>query len=564
MVRLLFGNRHIEIKIDKSESEGAAALLSQIPYVHSNRSRTVFQTTIQNIDLVLSLFKGVDVFDLNDKFYSTAPARIIKLVEDELNRRSATASLLEFGPTGESSFLYRHQQLGRELARVNDRFAFFYDTRTGKTPMSLQIIADDVKENPHHKWLVLCPLILIDNAWLEDAETFFPDLSVVSLHASTKAKRMKQFEKKANLYICNIESFCSYQEQIEALGIHGVFVDESSTMKSNSSKFSKAAVEYAHKVKRWYLLSGTPAPNGEWEYFRQLQSIDYYGVHSSFAQFSKAFFINTSRNPQYTKLVLNDVMKEKMLQLISRYSLYVDKEDVLETPGRDFIEHIVELPAELKKHYESMRKQLVVEYGERPGIVAQSEASKLNKLNQISSGFIIDTEAVFHNSVDEHKVVDTLLLSKFRFEALMDLLNQHPGEQALIWCNYRKEFEVIKEMIGDKCGFVYGDVNITEKNKAIKDFKEKRIQYLVANPASADKGLTLTNANIAIYFSMNYSYELFKQSMERIYGSVQKQPKRCKYYIFIAPGTVDRVIYNAVQNKAVTSAEILDHLKGGT
>jgi SNF2 family DNA or RNA helicase len=110
---------------------------------------------------------------------------------------------------------------------------------------------------------------------------------------------------------------------------------------------------------------------------------------------------------------------------------------------------------------------------------------------------------------------------------------------------------------------VYGDVSLTQKNENIKAFKEGKVQYLVANPASADKGLTLTNAHFAIYFSLGYSYELFKQSIERIYGDIIKQKQRCTYYILIAKGTVDRIIYNAIQNKGDMSVDILNHLKGG-
>lgn len=563
MVRLFIGEKHIEIHKDRNDTD-SMALLSQIPYVHSNRTLTEFKTSVTNIDLVLKLFKNIDIHNPDDDFYNTAPQRIINIVEKELQRRRVTASLLDSGPIGDPGFLFTHQQLGRELSLVNDRFAFFYDTRTGKTPMSLQIIADDVRQNPDRKWLILCPLILIENAWLEDADKMFPDLSVVSLHARTKKKRLEQFAKKANVYICNIESFCSYQEQIEALGIYGCFVDESSTMKSNSSKFGKAAVEFAQKCTKWYLLSGTPAPNGEYEYFRQLQSIDYYGVPSSFNKFKIHFFNNNSRNPQYEDLVIKPERKDELLNLLRKYSLYVDKEDVLETPGRDFYEIEVTMPKELKDKYNELRRELALRVNNNVTVTAPSEAAKLNKLNQVTSGFVIDTDAVFHNKIDEHKIVDTHILSMYRFDRLMVLLDEIGDEQAIIWCNFRKEFEIIKDLIGDKCGFVYGDVNISEKNRVIRDFKDGKLQYLIANPASADKGLTLTNAHIAIYFSMNYSYELWKQSIERIYGSIIKQPKRCKYYIFIAPGTVDRVIYNAVMNKGIMGIEVLNHLKGGT
>lgn len=501
------------------------------------------------------------------------PPFIQKLWDREMFRRIDTHSLVEMGPEGETVTehitLMKHQQLGKELAEVNPKFAFFYDTRTGKTPMSLQIIQEDIQKNPGHKWLVLCPLILIENAWLQDAKDMFPDLRVVNLHARTKAERMKRFKLDADLYISNIESFVSYRDEIEKLKIHGCFVDESSTMKSNSSKFAKAAVDYAWGLKRWYLLSGTPAPNGEHEYYRQLQSVDFYGVHQSYNQFKMHFFNNTSRNPQYEKLAIKPERSHEMNKLLRQYSLYVDKEDVLTTPGRDFYEHELTVPKELKDYYEQLKKELYMELGDSLRITVPSTAANLNKLNQVASGFIIDTAAINHNKFIRHNNIDaeekkeTHLLSTYRFDELERLLKEIGDEQAIIWCVYKEEFRNIKQRLGDKCGLVYGDTSIWEKNEAIRAFKEGRIQYLVANPASADKGLTLTNAHIAIYFSLGYSYELWKQSIERIYGDIRKQPRRCKYYIFIARGTVDRAIYSTVQNKGDMSTAVLNHLKGG-
>ena len=85
-------------------------------------------------------------------------------------------------------------------------------------------------------------------------------------------------------------------------------------------------------------------------------------------------------------------------------------------------------------------------------------------------------------------------------------------KQVIIWCNYYKEFEVIQDMLGDKCDCVYSKVSIEDKNKNIKAFKEGKVQYLVVNPASADKALTLTNTRFVIYFSMNDSLELFESN----------------------------------------------------
>ncbi len=545
--KLLINHKYIEIQCDKDDWH-THNLVSQIPYIHSNRTKTKFRTTTRNIALVLKLFRNIDKSNKD-----SLPPNIRKIWENEMHKQAATKRLLEQGPQRPRGWLYAHQQLGRELAEIHNRFAFFYDTRTGKTPMSLQIIADDIEKNPDHKWLVICPLILIENAWLADAARFFPDLKVVNLHDKTKAKRLKKFQQDANLYIINIESFVNYRKYIDKLNIHGCFVDESSAMKSSKSKFGKEAVDYAQTLKRWYLLSGTPAPNGEWEYYRQLQSIDYYGVHQSWTQFKNYFFDNISYNPQFEKLQVKEHRRDELMQLIRRYSIYVDKEDVLNTPGRDFITVDITMPKELTKQYNQLKRELYLELMKGDILItAPSAGAKRNKLNQVTSGFIIDT-----------KSKETYLLSDYRFKILENLLRNIGDEQVIIWCNYHKEFEVIQDMLGDKCACVYGKVSIEDKNKNIKAFKEGKVQYLVANPASADKGLTLTNTRFAIYFSMNDSLELFEQSADRIYGDISKQAHRCTYYIIQAKGTIDEVIYKSIKNKGDVSMAILNYLKGG-
>lgn len=454
----------------------------------------------------------------------------------------------------------RHQQLGREIAEYYDRFGFFFDTRTGKTPLALSIMYDDLQRHPDHKWLVVCPLILIDNAWLEDAQKFVPELKVVSCHASTKDKRLKLINSSAQIYVTNTESFAAYKEHFK--GFYGCFVDESSDMKSYKSKQSEALVDFSQTVKRWYLLSGTPAPNSEVEYFMQLRSIDYYCVPEYITHFKQHYFTDISFN-QFEKLVLRPDKKDELLGILKKYSIFVDKEDVLTTPGRTFHEIEFKMPAELKTHYDTLVEEMYVEVSEERTLTTTSAGAKCNKLRQVASGFVIDTKAIKENKFYNEDAVEVYMLSDYRFTHLYSLLDELGPEQVIIWCNYHKEFEVIQEKLGSSCACVYGATSLAEKNKAIQDFKAGRVQYLIANPASADKGLTLTNCHICIYFSLNYSYELFKQSMERIYGSIEKQPKHCEYYVFIARGTIDRAIYSDVlSGKRDASTALLNHLKG--
>ena len=87
------------------------------------------------------------------------------------------------------------------------------------------------------------------------------------------------------------------------------------------------------------------------------------------------------------------------MALIKKYSLYVDKEDVIVTPGRTWHEVEFELPDDLKKHYNKMKNDLYIELEGEKSITAASAAAKLNKLNQITSGFIMDTQAIKENKL---------------------------------------------------------------------------------------------------------------------------------------------------------------------
>ena len=563
--KILMSRNCLEVQCDRNDLE-TQELMSSIYPIHVNRIKTQYRMSIHNVPEILKLLRGIGVDNID-----TAPPQVQEYFYKELAIRSNVEDLIKNGPresyrVNEHLTLMRHQQLGREIAKYQDRYAFFYDTRTGKTPLSLAIMYDDIVANPSNKWLVVCPLILIENAWIPDAAEFVPEITTISCHASTPAKRIERINSKANIYVTNTESFVKYREHFDKMHLTGCIIDESSDMKSPKSKVSKELVDFAQTLERFYLLSGTPAPNGEQEYYMQLKAVDYFGIQQSYSQFKEHYFVNMSYNPQYEKLALRPDKKDELFTLIRKYALYVDKEDVLTTPGRTFHEVEFELPAELKKHYNKLKNELYVELGDGLRVTAPSAAAKLNKLNQVTSGFIIDTQAVKENKFyADNNVTEWYMLDKYRFDKLEELLDSPNvrGEQVLIWANYRKEFEIIESRLGSKCRCVYGGTSLAEKNEAIKLFKEGSIQYLIANPASADKGLTLTNAHISIYFSLNWSYELFKQSMERIYGGIQKQPKPCDYYVMIAKGTIDRVLYSDVlQGKGAASYAVLNHLKG--
>lgn len=569
MFRLSVNNLCITVSCDRTPDamEKLATEMQEFyPYTR-NRIGTEYKISPSFLPEILHKFRYIDEANIDS---SGLPQNVKDQFWDEWHARHHTASLMKYGPKGNpvvnaNLTLEPHQQLGREIAQVQDRWCFFYDTRTGKTPLSLTIIYDDLVAHPDHRWLVVCPLILIENAWLDDLKKFFPNdeiMTYINCHDTTKAKRIAKINTSVRIYITNTESFVNYAEYFK--DFDGLILDESSSMKSPRSSFSKQFVTYSQGVDRVYLLSGTPAPNGEYEYYMQMRCVDYYGWHSSYSQFKQEYFINTSYNPQFENLLLIESKREQFTEKIRKRAHYVDKVDVLDLPGRTFHEWEFDMPDDLKAQYRSMKNSMAVELGDDRVITAVHAGAKFNKLNQLTSGFIMDTQAMLDNQDFGTKLPECHWFSEYRFDELMRLLDlKCVDKQAIIWAHYRKEFDIIKARLGNTCVVVNGGTTIADKNIALAKFKSGAVQFLLANPASADKGLTLTNAHIEIYFSLNASYELFKQSCDRIYASKKIQPEHCHYYIMIARGTIDGVIYRDVLGgKSDLSYAVLNHLKG--
>ena len=82
----------------------------------------------------------------------------------------------------EGTKLMTHQKAGAALAAKYDRFAFFYDTGTGKTIMTLNIIAERYAQSGT-RFLIVAPKPLIKSAWLDDAK-FFPHMRILPISSN--------------------------------------------------------------------------------------------------------------------------------------------------------------------------------------------------------------------------------------------------------------------------------------------------------------------------------------------------------------------------------------------
>ncbi len=438
-------------------------------------------------------------------------------------------------------YLMSHQKDGVKTARRHARWGYWYDTGTGKTLMSLEI---GIMHGG--RILVICPLSIVESAWMEDIKKFHPEINALNLWKEGKKKGYKKKLEDAHIVIINYESFKKYQSDLT--GFNTVIIDESSKIKESKSKITKTVTAYCAKhAGNVYLLSGTPAPNNPMEYFSQIKIINPYLFGQSYYKFRLKYCeqfgyggFQWGLKPERTL----DFFDE-----IASLSSVVRKEDVLDLPERTDNIRDVALSADEKRVYKTMLTDYISEIGNNI-ISASNAVTKLMKLRQITSGFILDEAGISE------------VIGRSKLSILADLLDDIGSHQIIIWHQFRKEADFISDLLekrGASFGICNGSVKQAQKDEYIREFKAGKLQYILAHPRTLAHGVTLTNCSYAVYFSLSYSHEEHYQSRDRIYRKGQKNA--CSYFYLTATGTIDKIIMKALKNKENMEQTVLEFIK---
>lgn len=447
--------------------------------------------------------------------------------------------------------LFNHQKEAVKFLIHNKGIgAIYHEIGMGKTLTVLETFTRLKKINEKLKLYVVCPLSLIEGAWGEDIKKF-TKYKYRNLHEKRKRKQKKP---PFDIYIVNYEwllhnNLLDYTEQ-QANSM--IVLDESSKIKNYKAAITKELLAINDKFKYRILMSGTPAPNLETEYWAQMTFLNYGIFHYKFHAFKNHFF-HLSRGNQVMKgqfltrsaareifssgweYAITDEKRKELMNCIKPYCHYADKNECLDLPDR--IDEVRDIYMQPKQNniYNQMRKNCVAEIKGK-NIIAQVALTKIMKLRQITSGF----------AFDEHGVARAIDGVSPKIAELQNIIEQTGKKQLIIWCQFHWEIEAIQKIIGN-CSVLYSKTPANKRQEEIDKFKQGKNRFLVAHPASAGHGLTFVNCSIQIFFSLNYSWEQYEQAKGRTHRAGQKT--KCLYIHLICEDTIDKIIYDTLLRK---------------
>ena len=462
---------------------------------------------------------------------------------------------------------YKHQKTALELGGQRKSFGYFMEMGTGKSKVLIDNIGMLHMQGELDFALIIAPKGVYRN-WVskEIPEHMSDDVPVRVIRWVAGANKKQQEEMRSvrdkfeglTVFVMNVEAFSSVKGRQagewlgRAFGQRGMIaIDESTTIKNHKAKRTKALTKISQSFKYKRLLTGSPITKSPLDIFSQAEFLQEGLLrYDSFYAFQARYAVLQRRKmgAQSFNQVIGFRNLEELTKMIDEFSYRVLKKDCLDLPEKTYTVRYVSTTKEQLEMYESLRRHAMVLFEDGEMTSAPAVITQLLRLQQILSG---------HLKTDEGEMVT---FPSKRMDALEEILEEHDGK-AIIWSRFRYDIQQIVEMINKKFGpgvaaSYYGDTPDDERVRIVQDFQSSsNLRFFVGNPATAGYGLTLTEANLVVYYANDFNLETRMQSEDRAHRIGQHNP--VTYVDLITEGSIDEKIVKALRAKIDIGAKVL-------
>ncbi len=436
-----------------------------------------------------------------------------------------------------------HQVEAITFLSQRDWAALFDEQGLGKTKIIIDTMLRGFAQGVIESAVVICKKSLLAT-WQEEIVKHSQLRSVV-LRGSQEQKGL-HYMWFAHFYLINYDLVSSEVERLKRFLLTrpvAIILDESQRIKNPESKAARAIHSIAALAKKRFIITGTPIANSPGDLWAQVFFLDGgLTLGHSPEEFYKRFEI---KERPHKEPVIDETGLEKLREALSGFSMRRLKENVLQLPEKTYKTIEVELEPHQREMYDSLRQQLFLEIQNQDGQTVIDDAENILKrmlrLVEIASNpALLDTAycpvpAKFH-ALDE---------------LIQDVVTR--GEKAIIWTCFVKNIRLLRRRY-DRFGaaMLFGDIPIEDRSRIVNSFQHQHdLRVLIANPAAAKEGLTLTAANHAIYLDRNFNLLDYLQSQDRIHRISQERP--AFIYNLVGEQTIDAYIDDVVYRKQVVA-----------
>lgn len=420
--------------------------------------------------------------------------------------------------------------------------AIFHEQGLGKTKIAVDLMLYWLNKKELDTVLIVTKKSLVPN-WVTELKAHTH--MIPRILNQNSLNNFYIFNSPTRLILTHFETIISELERIKTvleLRNVGIIIDESAKIKNPESNLTKAFFELAPFFKKRVIMTGTPVANRPYDIWSQIFFLDMG------ASLGTDFTIFKRDTDLHNKLSVSEVKRNEFEDAISSIHNKISSFTVRETknsgvislPDKDYHKVLSSWEPVQFELYQNIReetKSIVVKNGIPEEDDAGDVLKRLLRLVQIASNPAL---------IDESYTSEP-----GKYEALLNLVEiiTDKKEKCIVWTSFVENVEWLSKRLRNFGTVkIHGKIPISDRQRYLQSFKDDAdVRVLIATPASAKEGLTLTNANHAIFYDRGFSLDDYLQAQDRIHRI--SQTKTCHIYNLIMENSIDEWIDALLESK---------------
>lgn len=377
-----------------------------------------------------------------------------------------------------------------------------------------------------------------------------------------KKQRLKQIDdlikfpfKALKVAVINYESTWRPEilEKLKEFDADMIIADESQRIKTYDAAQSKAMHELGDQARYKLILSGTPVQTAAIDIWSQYRFLDKTVFGDNFFKFRGRYAIMGGYG---NKKIVGYKDLEGLIKKEHSIAFRVTKDEALDLPEQTFETRKIQFNQKEKNLYERIKKDSYAELDGGGHITATTVLTRLLRLQQLAGGFLVQDDAQ-----------KPQLVSRAKLDALADIIEDYvigSGKKLVIFARFIAEVKAIMELADKvlpkelKQVAIYGDIKKEDRGDIVKQFQEDpKTVLFIGQIDTAGTGITLTAADTCVYYSKNFNYATYSQSLSRIHRIGQRNC--CTYIDLEIEGTIDELISKALSRKEDMAKTVVDN-----
>lgn len=455
------------------------------------------------------------------------------------------------------------------------KWCHFLEQRLGKTPICLNEI-ELFRRDHNIRWAVGLSPNSFKDEWVEEAERFGASMPAYAFRSEDRAaaQRFVDRNRGGGMLVLNYQSLI-YPDTLAFLANlierdTYFFGDETVNIKNHDATTTKNAITLAKEAGVRRSMTGKPVVQGPHDMWSQLR---FAGEISGFNYFAwKNTFCKTGGFKG--KQVKGAKNEERFQDLLASCAFSARRVDWMTTPGKEYVIRQLQMLPEQLVHYKRMEAEFMTwieqtgsnpitydEEGDLITILADQVVTKLLKLQQISSGFIIDEFSKAHDIMPAAK--NPLVVE------IRDMMRNEITNKVIVFAHYTHTIDMLMEGLAEfDPAIIAGESTMRRYGRDVQTEKARfnlspSCRVIVGQEKAIKYGHTLMGSVddpclIEIWAENSYSLDDRAQGEERPQGEGQKG---LLSIYDLAPSPIAFHALRALQAKEDISASIMGYAR---